>query len=99
MSSIESCLSYSVSVFIVVLVTSCIVNLLDKHYILQLTGIAFFSVYFFFESVSLMKEFNGLDNLQFYQALLSTAAGISACLVSMLMGFLVFPRIRNRFNS
>jgi hypothetical protein len=97
MSSVESCITYSVSVFIIILITGCILNLLKKHFIMQLAGITFFFVYFFSKCIFILNKYNSMDNIQFYQTFLIAIAGITACLASMVLGFWLFPRIRKKF--
>lgn len=90
---------YSISVFIIVLISGCILNILEKHYIFQLAGIAFCITFIFFKCLSII---NNDFEVQLNTLLINTVpllGGLSACLISMFLGFWVFPPIRKKFKS
>jgi Na+/phosphate symporter len=99
MSAVESCISYTGAVFVLLFITGLAINLLNKHYILQLSGIAFFFTYFFFRSTYLLKNSVPISDIRFYETLLIASSGISACLLSMVLGFWIFPAIRGKFKK
>lgn len=91
--------SYSIAVFFIIFVSGSAVNLLKQHYIFQLLGIAFFFTYIVIISAVYLEgtpsaTFQGL----FYRSLPSLF-GISACLISMTLGFWIFPVIRRKFKD
>lgn len=92
-------ISYSIAVFFIILIAGCAVNLLKQHYIFQLLGIAFFFTYIIINSVVFMAgTYDATFNNLFYRSLPSLF-GISACLISMTLGFWIFPSIRTRFRD
>lgn len=95
----EAALSYSISVFIIVLISGCVINLLRQHHIFQLTGIAFFFTYFVIKSVSNFQKNPHLSASDFFLTSLPMLMGISACLISMVIGFWIFPYVRKKFKS
>ena len=94
-----SCFSYSLAVFAVVLLSGCAVNLLRQHFIFQLTGIAFFFTYSVFKTFDLINNDPGISVRELYLFSLPMLAGVSACLVSMVLGFWIFPLIRKKIKS
>lgn len=91
--------SYSIACFIVIFLSGCIVNLLKQHFIFQLTGIAFFFTAGLFKTYNLFTAHPDTGLKELYFNLLPLLAGLSACLISMIIGFLVFPSIRKMFKS
>lgn len=91
--------AYSISVFIIVLISGCVLNLLEQHYIFQLGGIAFLLLFAFFKSVSIMQKNIGMPVNELYLILLPVLAGVSACVTSMFLGFWIFTYIRKRFKN
>jgi len=90
---------YSVAVFIIVLISGCILNLLKQHYIFQLGGIAFFLTFMFFKSIYIIRKTYDIRPAEFYASMLPLLGGLSACVVSMLLGFWIFPYIRKKFKN
>jgi len=91
--------SYSIAVFFIILVSGCAVNLLKQHYIFQLLGIAFFFTYIVINSAIFLESTpDGTFQNLFYRSLPSLF-GISACLISMTLGFWIFPVIRDKFKD
>lgn len=99
MYAAETCVSYSVTVFIIVFIAGCIVNLLKSHFVFQLTGITFFFTYALIKVNSIIRQSVEIQAGELFYGVLPLLSGISACLVSMVLGFLVFPRIRRRFKD
>ncbi len=95
----SSAFSYSIAVFIIILIAGCAVNLLVQHYIFQLLGIAFFFTYIIINSaIFLESTYDAVFTDLFYRSLPSLS-GISACLISMTLGFWIFPSIRIKFKD
>jgi hypothetical protein len=92
-------LPYSIVVFAVVFVTGCILNLLKNHFIFQLTGIAFLFTYSIVKLSSTLQSNPDASIKELYFMSLPVFTGISACLISMVLGFWVFPRVRRRFRD
>lgn len=99
MYQLNECISYSIAVFIVVLVSGLIINLLEKHYIFQILGSTFFFMYTILKPIPIIKNNINIDFKDIYLASLPMLMGILACLISMLAGFLIFPSIRNKFKD
>lgn len=91
--------SYSIGVFIVVFIAGCIVNLLKNHFVIQLAGIAFFFTYSVLRGYYAVNVYADLSLNTLYLMILPMLAGISACLISMLLGFWIFPPIRRKFKD
>ncbi len=94
-----SLITYSIIVFIFIFISGCILNLLRQHYIFQLAGIAFLFLYEFIRMVNEISSGSNLSALEIYSSLLPFMAGISACFMSMLLGFWIFPAIRRKFKD
>lgn len=92
-------ISYSIAVFVIVFLSGLIVNLLEKHYIFQLLGIAFFFMYTILKSLSILNIDDNISFKEFYITSLPMLMGIAACLISMVLGFWLFPTIRDRFKD
>jgi len=93
-------LSYSIGVFMVVFLSGCIVNLLKEHFIYQLAGIAFFFTYSIIRLTGVLHDSSpDMTYKDIYFLILPAFAGISACLISMVAGFWLFPPIRRRFRG
>jgi len=90
---------YSIIVFIVVFLSGCVLNLLRKHFIFQLTGIAFFCTYTVFKMIFSLQVDQSLTAFDIYSLFLPTMTGVSACLISMVLGFWIFPPIRKKFKD
>ncbi|GAE87472.1 hypothetical protein [Acetivibrio straminisolvens] len=92
-------ISYSIAVFIVVLLAASILNLLKEHYIFQITGIAFLFMIGIIRMTSTILSNSVVSLSQLYFSLLPILSGIGACLFSMSLGFWVFPIIRRKFKD
>lgn len=90
---------YLIAVFIVVLISGCAVNLFRRHFVIQLAGIAFLFTYSIFKSFLVVKNTQYINIKEVYFSFLPSLTGIAACLVSMVLGFWVFPHIRKRIKS
>lgn len=90
--------NYVIAVFFIVFIASCVLNLLKQHYIFQLTGITFFLLFF---TVKLLIAFRKGDLPEGFVITLAMPAlsGISACFTAMVLGFWIFPAIRNKFRN
>ena len=91
--------SYSIAVFIIIFIASCCVNLLEEHYIFQLIGIAFFFTYIVINSSLFLESKADATFQDLFYRVLPSLFGISACLISLTLGFWVFPAIRNKFKD
>lgn len=92
-------INYSISVFFVVLISASVLNLLKQHFIFQITGIAFL---FMFMIIKISKELQSNSDILFvdlYYSILPILSGIGACLVSMALGFWIFPPVRRVFTD
>ncbi|HOM01245.1 MAG TPA: hypothetical protein PLH43_00250 [Acetivibrio sp.] len=92
-------ISYSIAVFIVVLLSASVLNLLKEHYIFQITGIAFLFMIGIIRMTSAILDSSVVSVSQLYFVLLPILSGIGACLVSMSLGFWIFPIIRSKFKN
>lgn len=97
MGNIE--LPYLTAVYLIVLISGCAINLLRRHYIVQLAGIAFLFTYAVCKSFVLFKNNLNVDLREVYFSFLPSLAGISACLSSMVLGFWIFPAIRKKVKD
>lgn len=88
--------SYSIAVFVVILISGCIINLLEQHYIIQLAGIALFFAFPLFRLLAETMDSPVISMGKIVSLFLPSLMGISACLISMVLGFWVFPQIRKR---
>ena len=91
--------SYSIAVFFIILVAGCAVNLLKQHYIFQLLGIAFFFTYILINSAIFLDIGTNVTFRDLFYRYLPSLSGISACLISMTLGFWVFPLVRYKFKD
>lgn len=99
MLDIKLYVSYSVMVFIIVLISGCILNLLKYHFVFQLFGIAFFFTFSIFKSIVEILQKDDVTITNIYIISLPMLTGISACLISMVLGFWIFPPIRRKFKD
>lgn len=90
---------YSLGVFLIVLTAGCIINLLKNHFVIQLAGIAFFFTFSVYKSYTAVHIYSDLSLSQLYYIILPMLAGTSACLISMVLGFWIFPPIRRKFKD
>ena len=91
--------SYSIAVFFIIFISGCAVNLLKQHYIFQLLGIAFFFTYIVVNSAIYLESTPSMTFQGFFYRSLPSLFGISACLISMTLGFWIFPVIRRKFKD
>jgi len=91
--------SYSIAVFLIIMVSGCAVNLLEQHYIFQLLGIAFFFTYMLINSAIFIEGRADVTIQELFYRSLPCLFGISACLISLTLGFWIFPSIRNKFSD
>lgn len=91
--------SYSIAVFFIILISGCAVNLLRQHFVFQLLGIAFFFTYILINSAMYMEKNSDASFQTLFYRSLPSLFGISACLISMTLGFWLFPKIRYRFRD
>lgn len=85
---------YSIASFIIVLISGCILNLLKRHFIYQLAGIAFIFTFYVFRSMLFVQNGGELTYMKVYSYCLPALTSISACLISMVLGFWLFPPVR-----
>jgi hypothetical protein len=91
--------SYSIAVFFIILISGCAVNLLKEHFVFQLLGIAFFFTYIVINSAILFENTPETTLKAVFYRSLPSLVGISACLISMTLGFWIFPAVRKRFRD
>jgi hypothetical protein len=91
--------SYSIAVFFIILIAGCAVNLLRQHYIFQLLGIAFFFTYILINSAVYIDRGSPISFNDLFYRSLPSMFGISACLISLTLGFWIFPVIRGKFKD
>ena len=94
-----SAFSYSIAVFFIILIAGCAVNLLVQHYIFQLLGIAFFFTYIVVNSAIFLENNYDVTFIDLFYRSLPSLFGISACLISMTLGFWIFPSIRSKMRD
>ena len=99
MTDTNVCLSYSLAVFTIVFISGCAVNLLKRHFIFQLTGIAFFFTCAIFKVFGLLASKPEVTTKELYFTSFPLMAGISSCLISMVLGFWAFPVIRKKIKG
>jgi hypothetical protein len=92
-------LSYSIAVFLIIMVAGCAVNLLRQHYLFQILGIAFFFTYLVINSAVYVESVSSTTFQAVFYRSLPSLFGISACLISMTLGFWIFPVIRGKFRD
>ncbi len=95
MFSIEA---YSAGVFLIILVSGCVINLLERHFIVQLAGLAFLFFCIFIKICSFINTKSDFSLAKLYPLYLPFISGILACLISMFLGFKVFPAVRSKFK-
>lgn len=99
MIDLNEILSYSIALFMIVLISGCIVNLFKYHFMFQLVGIAFFFTYSILQCFAFVQDNPNATIRDLYFLLLPHLTGISACLISMVAGFWIFPHIRKRVKA
>ena len=95
----DTILGHSVLVFIIVLISGLIVNLLKRHFIIQLAGISFLLFFYLVKAFSIVQNVNDIVINELYLVSFPVIAGITACLVSMVLGFWLFPSVRRKFKD
>ncbi len=98
MTNINIYINYSISVFVIVLLSGCILNLLKQHFIFQLSGIAFLFTFFIYKCFKITYLNPSIQLNEVYISVLPILIAISACLISMVFGFWFFPPIRKKIN-
>lgn len=88
--------TYSLVAFIIVLIAGCAINLLKRHYILQIIGIAYAVVLSVIKTALFVKRAPFASFREVYLLILPDISMGLACLVSMALGFWIFPHIRRR---
>jgi len=95
----DESLSYSLAVFFIVLISGLVLNLLKKHYVFQLLGISFFFMSALLRTVRLINSNPEITFKAVFMDSLPSLMGISACQISMFLGFWLFPLIRRRLKD
>lgn len=90
---------YSIGVFTVVLIAGCALNLYRRHFIFQLAGIAFLFTFVIFRFADSVQNNYEITARFFYMETFPALMGISACLISMVLGFWLFPLIRSKIQG
>ncbi len=90
--------SYSIGVFIIIFLAGFAVNLLKRHYIFQLVGIAFFFTYIIVNSAVYIERTAQTSFQTIFFRSMPSLFGISACLISMTLGFLLYPVLRKKIR-
>ncbi|MCX8130061.1 MAG: hypothetical protein N3I35_08185 [Clostridia bacterium] len=90
---------YSIGVFVIIFLSGCVINLLKHHYVIQLAGVSILFTYSIIRLVSFMHSSSMPNLTDLYLFLLPIFAGISACLISMVLGFWLFPTVRRKFRN
>ncbi|MDP4181911.1 MAG: hypothetical protein Q8942_12555 [Bacillota bacterium] len=88
---------YIVLIFMIALISCCVVNLLKQHYIIQLAGISFLFTYLVFKTYYAVNNSDNLNDI--IASYIPALTGISACLIGMVLGFWIFPQIRKKLNK
>jgi len=73
------------------LLSASVLNLLKEHYIFQITGIAFLFIIGVIRMTLAVLDDTVVSLSQLYFTLLPILSAIAACLVSMSLGFWIFP--------
>lgn len=88
--------TYSLLAFIIVLIAGCAINLLKRHYILQILGIAYAIVLSVIKTALFVKDRPFAAFREIYLLILPDISLGLACLISMAIGFWLFPHIRRK---
>lgn len=91
--------SYSIAVFIIIFIAGFAVNLLKQHYIFQLLGIAFFFTYIIINSAVYMERTSETAFKTLFFRSMPSLFGISACLITMTLGFWLYPVLRKKIRQ
>lgn len=91
--------SYSIAVFIIIFIAGFAVNLLKQHYIFQLLGIAFFFTYIIINSAVYMERTSETTFKTLFFRSMPSLFGISACLITMTLGFWLYPVLRKKIRQ
>lgn len=91
--------SYSIGVFIIIFIAGFAVNLLKRHYVFQLLGIAFFFTYIIVNSAVYMDRTSETTFQTLFFRFMPSLFGISACLITMTLGFWMYPILRKKIRS
>ncbi|AEY65490.1 hypothetical protein [Clostridium sp. BNL1100] len=90
--------SYSIAVFIIIFIAGFAVNLLRQHYIFQLLGIAFFFTYIIINTAVYMERTSETTFQTLFLRSMPSLFGISACLITMTLGFWLYPVLRKKIR-
>ena len=91
--------SYSIAVFIIIFIAGFAVNLLRQHYIFQLLGIAFFFTYIIINTAVYMERTSEITFQALFSRSMPSLFGISACLITMTLGFWLYPVLRKKIRQ
>ncbi len=91
--------SYSIAVFIIIFIAGFAVNLLRQHYIFQLLGIAFFFTYIIINTAVYMERTSEITFQTLFSRSMPSLFGISACLITMTLGFWLYPVLRKKIRQ
>lgn len=97
--SIDLSISYSIAFFLIALISTSVLNLFKQHYIFQITGIAFLFVSVLVKTLFIIRADSNVLFSKIYLDMLPILSSIGACIVSMALGFWVFPPIRRKFKN
>jgi len=92
-------INYSIGAFLIILFSGCVLNLLKHHYIYQLAGRAFLHIYLVIKTANLLYNNANMSLYELYFSIMPVLAGISACLISMFLGFWIFPLLRKKIKD
>ncbi len=97
--SMELSITYSIAFFIVVLFSACVLNLFEQHYVFQITGIAFLFMIAVVRITIIVGSDVEVSFSNIYSEILPALFSISACLISMSLGFWIFPYVRKKIKD
>ncbi len=90
--------SYSIAVFIILFIAGFAVNLLKRHYVFQLLGIAFLFTYIIINSAIYIENTSETSFQTIFLRSMPSLFGISACLITMTLGFWMYPFLRKKIR-
>lgn len=91
-------ISYSITVFLIILFSALVLNLIKQHYIFQIIGITFLFLYSIIRITLMISNNANIIFNDIYFAILPALSAMAACFVGMSLGFWVFPLIRKKFK-
>ncbi len=98
MNDINTCIVYSLSAFIVAFIAASSVNLLKQHFVIQLSGLTFLFISAIVKSLFIFINYPDISVRSLIFSLMPILSCMSACLTSMVLGFLIFPGIRRKIK-